>query len=176
MKIIEYVTAAQRTFKDLDSLEKNNIHMILGMNDEISELFEAKDNVNFKEELGDYFWFFINFGRINNLYCPQFFNAKEHEIDNDLKEQYIILLNKETGKLTRFLKKEIAYNKPMELEELQRTYLRVFDMYSNFSKYFNLEHILTLNIQKLYTRYPEKFSEDKALIRDLETERKVLEA
>lgn len=41
---------------------------------------------------------------------------------------------------------------------------------------FTLEEAMVKNIEKLRKRYPDKFSPEKALNRDLEGERKVLEA
>lgn len=37
-----------------------------------------------------------------------------------------------------------------------------------------LDEVMTVNIQKLKARYPEKFTEDKAINRDLNTERDIL--
>ena len=40
---------------------------------------------------------------------------------------------------------------------------------------FDMKNIAEVNIKKLQARYPEKFTSEKALNRDLETERKILE-
>jgi hypothetical protein len=44
----------------------------------------------------------------------------------------------------------------------------------NINKW-DLREILETNINKLEARYPEKFTEDKALNRNLDIERKILE-
>jgi hypothetical protein len=39
-----------------------------------------------------------------------------------------------------------------------------------------MKEVMDINIKKLEARYPEKFTEDKAINRDLEAERKILES
>jgi hypothetical protein len=48
---------------------------------------------------------------------------------------------------------------------------------SNFCKSnnFDLEEILGTNIAKLESRYPEKFTQQDALVRNLDKEREILE-
>lgn len=83
----------------------------------------------------------------------------------------------EAAEFTDMLKKHIFYGKPLDrvnlIEELgdQTWYERIaIDALET-----TLVEVYQRNIEKLRKRYPEKFSEEKALNRDLDGERKVLE-
>lgn len=83
----------------------------------------------------------------------------------------------EAGELLDQLKKHIFYGKELDrtniIEELgdQFWYMAVITHCLNIP----LSEILEKNINKLKARYPEKFSSEKAINRDLEKEREVLE-
>lgn len=116
MDILTYQQQAMRTLKMLDTEDKNDQHMLLGMMGELGELadtfkrtlaYDAKfDVVNVKEELGDLLWYWIN-----------------------LCTLYLI----------------------------------------------DPEEVMELNIKKLLVRFPEAFSEELAIKRNTDAERKVLE-
>jgi len=87
-------------------------------------------------------------------------------------------LNTEASEFTDMLKKSIYYGKPLDevnlLEELGDlmwyTALALTALNSDF------ETIMKMNIEKLSKRYPNlEFSEDKAINRDIDVERKTLE-
>lgn len=86
-------------------------------------------------------------------------------------------LTTESGELLDMLKKHLNYgkdfDKPNAIEELGDLcwYLAIACDELGVS----FEEIMTININKLKARYGEKFSSDKAINRDLETERKILE-
>jgi NTP pyrophosphatase (non-canonical NTP hydrolase) len=75
--IVEYQAAARRTRVDLESPGADTMHMLLGMVSEVGELINVYkaslaygkevDMVNVKEEIGDLFWFIVNFCDINSL-------------------------------------------------------------------------------------------------------------
>lgn len=83
----------------------------------------------------------------------------------------------ESGELFDQFKKHIFYGKPLDLVNLQEElgdlmwYIAILLDYLGIS----LEEIMAQNNAKLRARYPEKFTEDNALNRDLDGERKVLE-
>jgi NTP pyrophosphatase (non-canonical NTP hydrolase) len=116
MEISEYQKKSARTNADCGTLLLNNIHMVLGMqteSSEIADVFKKKiaygkeiDYVNVKEEIGDVMWYIANMCNING---------------------------------------------------------------------WDLRDILDTNINKLQSRYPEKFDSENALNRDLKKERKILE-
>jgi NTP pyrophosphatase (non-canonical NTP hydrolase) len=86
-------------------------------------------------------------------------------------------LSTEAGEVLDVLKKHIYYGKPIDevnlIEEVGDAcwYLAVMlnALSSNFSE------SMTLNILKLRKRYGEAFSSEKAITRDLEAEREILE-
>jgi NTP pyrophosphatase (non-canonical NTP hydrolase) len=83
----------------------------------------------------------------------------------------------EAGEILDAVKKSIFYGKPFDLVNLQEEigdcfwYLAILAKEAGMS----FEDIMQQNINKLRARYPEKFTEEAALNRDLEAERRVLE-
>jgi len=83
----------------------------------------------------------------------------------------------ELGELTDPFKKQLAYNKPIDFTNVQEElgdlmwYIAGFCEINNF----DLEAILQNNIDKLRARYPEKFTEENAINRNLKREREILE-
>lgn len=83
----------------------------------------------------------------------------------------------EAAELLDMLKKHVFYGKPLDLvnakEEVgdQQWYcgLMIDILQTTF------DEVLTVNIEKLQARYPEKFSEEKAINRNLDVERQILE-
>jgi NTP pyrophosphatase (non-canonical NTP hydrolase) len=83
----------------------------------------------------------------------------------------------EIGELADIYKKNLAYKKEVDeinaKEELGDIMWYVAN-YCNING-FNLEEILDINIAKLEARYPDKFTEKKAINRNLDLERQILE-
>ena len=83
----------------------------------------------------------------------------------------------ETAEFTGALKKSLFYDKPLDVvnlkEELGDLMWYVAVAMDELGTNFTAEAARV--ISKLEVRYPEKFTNDKAENRDLETERKVLE-
>jgi NTP pyrophosphatase (non-canonical NTP hydrolase) len=86
-------------------------------------------------------------------------------------------LSTETGELLDAIKKHIYYGKPLDLVNISEEsgdicwYIGlIIDVLQT-----TLDDVMTVNIDKLKARYPEKFTEFHAENRDLETERKILE-
>lgn len=83
----------------------------------------------------------------------------------------------EVGELTDVFKKNLAYQKEIDWVNVGEEVADVMWYLVNFCEVCNidLEKELDKNIQKLRVRFPEKFTTEKAVNRDLETERKILE-
>jgi len=83
----------------------------------------------------------------------------------------------EVAELADVYKKNMAYGKPLDLVNVQEELGDLFFYIVNFSilNNFDLEKILQVNIDKLKARYPEKFTQEKAIKRDLAKERQILE-
>lgn len=90
----------------------------------------------------------------------------------------VIGLCTEVGELQDAVKKHLFYGKDLDLTNLREEggdlfwYLALLAAYLGES---NFTSMLKLNIEKLKTRYPEKFTENKAVNRDVAAEREVLE-
>jgi len=83
----------------------------------------------------------------------------------------------ESAELLDAIKKTVFYGKPLDVVNIQEelgdllyyVFLAIDAVGGNF------EQIVTTNRNKLAARFPEKFTEQAALVRNLATERKILE-
>lgn len=114
--------------------------------------------------------------------------ATDHDVDGYLHMSnrcamdsrlihYVLGVGTESGELQDAVKKWVAYGKEVdrtnvkeEIGDLMWYLSRMCDLFG-----FTFEEIMDINIKKLQTRYPHKFTQDAALNRDLDKERKVLE-
>jgi NTP pyrophosphatase (non-canonical NTP hydrolase) len=83
----------------------------------------------------------------------------------------------ESGEFIDALKKYIFYGKPLDLINLKEEtgdlgwYMSLaIDVLKT-----TLDEVMTVNIDKLKARYPEKFTNENAINRNLDVERKILE-
>jgi NTP pyrophosphatase (non-canonical NTP hydrolase) len=83
----------------------------------------------------------------------------------------------EVGELTDTFKKELAYRKEIDWINIQEEMADILWYIAGLCDIngFDLEEIMDNNIKKLMTRYPERFTTEHALNRNLSAERKVLE-
>lgn len=83
----------------------------------------------------------------------------------------------EAGEFIDMLKKHIFYGKPLDLVNLREEIgdLLWYCAIAVDALGTNMDDVMTINIDKLKARYPDKFSEFLAENRDLETERAILE-
>lgn len=90
----------------------------------------------------------------------------------------ILGITTETGELADIFKKNLAYKKDIDYinveEEIGDLMWYIINLCTVLG--FDLEKILDKNIAKLKTRYPNKFEADKALNRNLTSERSILES
>lgn len=104
------------------------------------------------------------------------------EIESRIDKKMIRMLHAamgiatEAGELVDCLKKTIFYGKPLDLVNLKEELgdLSWYEEILHDCLATTREQIQDLNISKLKKRYPEKFSKEKALNRDLGKERKSL--
>lgn len=83
----------------------------------------------------------------------------------------------EAGELMDAVKRHLIYGKPLDFVNLMEENGDSFWYQSLLARAtgFTFEQSMQTNIDKLFKRYPEKFSEERALNRDLKEERSVLE-
>ena len=113
------------------------------------------DIVNLGEEIADVQWYLSNYATMRGDEVELSFFNEKFEIVNE-QVLYDLLF-------------EIAQN-PLEYS------LNTFNLI-HIAKYYNLDYakLLDNNIAKLKVRFPDKFTEEAALNRNLEEERKTLE-
>jgi NTP pyrophosphatase (non-canonical NTP hydrolase) len=86
-------------------------------------------------------------------------------------------LQTESAEFSDMLKKAIFYGKPIDEVNLKEEIGDILWYAALALRTLNtdFETVMGRNIEKLKSRYPDKFTEDKALNRNLDTERKILE-
>lgn len=178
----EYREKCLRTLTYLDSDKLDLCHMLIGLNSELAELVSCVgteltlkniDRPNLGEELGDQYWYICNYCNLRDLPIPESEDIKLTAANHMCLDLLIIGI----GELNDIVKKYIVYGKTIEKSrELEYIY-KIFSALYMFENVYGLDggSIRNKNIQKLQVRFPEKFSEEKALNRDLKQERKTLE-
>lgn len=83
----------------------------------------------------------------------------------------------EVGELADPFKKNMAYKKKIDYVNVKEEIGDLMWYVANLCDIldFNLEEIMITNIEKLKTRFPEKYSHEKATSRNLDKEREILE-
>lgn len=96
-------------------------------------------------------------------------------LENDT--HMIFGMQTETAEITDVYKKALAYNKQIDYTNVKEELGDLMWYVANMCNLngWDLRDILQTNIDKLKTRYPEKFTNDLAINRDLDSERLVLE-
>ena len=166
MQIDKYPLESKRTCPSLGSDKLDLSHMALGILSEFEEYINCTDDVNKSEECSDIMWYISN-------YCT----FREWDLDdlwkNKKPNNNSFIVN--VSILQDIVKKFIVYNKKIDVEKeyqiLTGLISNVYDMYDGIDYEKSLEN----NINKLKVRFPEKFTEENALNRNLKEERKVLE-
>ena len=156
----------------------DRIHMAAGVVSETHELLTAKDRINVSEELADKCWYlsgllFLN----NNRQVNHLFDFKFEENFDGRLPYWNSLLAKLSG-LNHLIidsaKKELAYNKNNQItDEIIKEYLILIQEFADIFK-IDMNVALANNINKLYVRFPDKFTQENAIFRNIEAERKVL--
>lgn len=173
MNFEQYRKEAARTCVVLDD-ESHRQHMILGIISEVGELADAYkkhlaygkelDKVNVLEEIADIFWYVANWVNTRPEYSSsevKFIKSKDLETGEE-----------ETTPSDFFF----TYLQTLHLGKLNGLVNKTFSLGIHLG--FTIEEVekaLDNNIAKLRVRYPEKFTQEKAMNRDLESERKELE-
>lgn len=101
------------------------------------------------------------------------------QLENPLmNELHMVMgLATESAEIVDVYKKHIAYGKELDDVNLQEEIGDIMWYIANLisMKNWNMSRILSTNIDKLSARYPEKFTEENAITRNLEVERQILE-
>jgi NTP pyrophosphatase (non-canonical NTP hydrolase) len=180
MNWIEYKELSEKTLSTEFHCDEKKIelllHAVVGILTETEELLDnhliQQDKTNILEEIGDITWYLAIIGREYNMDFPT-----DLPLSNEDPMKIVVSIIKQTCKLLDMLKKKLFYNKPINDELFKQITTLVMILTQSYMNYYSIDikGSFDINISKLKSRYGSKFSSDKAINRDLETERKILE-
>ncbi len=169
-----YPSLAMKTANRLKSDLEDSTHMALGIMGELGELFKAIDNEdlkNIREESGDVMWFI----GVESI-------LRGFDFQEMVDEAYTRLGSyDESIKYRGFdygdmVKKSFAYGREYNTDYCKNALIDTIGsiIYLTYwrGETFTLLDLLNININKLRTRFGEKFTSEKALNRDLVEEEK----
>jgi len=171
MTIKEYQLEASRTNADLGTPELNYLHMKMGVMTEIGEIVDILkkhlaykkklDLVHIGEEIADCAWYIVNWDTINGI-----ISSVQTMANTTCLEEVLSSLDFVYGGYSVVTAEDCEFTTEQQLGLLE-----------SIANYFNLDfyELLDKNIAKLRVRFPEKFTEEAALNRNLEQERIELE-
>ena len=189
----EYRLLAARTLPDLGSRSNNLLHMEAGIAGEflgeavdiLKKTFAYKkplDKVHLGEELADTVWYCAGVETINKL--PEMemcFDGESLAIIETIKNQTITYIKESVEIRSSSVETEclgiILANKRAVDSSSRGAILAIVGICMGICEVLEIDfwQALTNNISKLQVRYPEKFTEEAALNRDLAAERVELE-
>jgi len=184
----DYVEKAMRT-KSEKYFEVNHDveHGIIGICTEVSELAECLpkngyelDIVNILEELGDICWYLAvscnsyNWSWVDLNHTKRFpKNVSDASFKSVVIDMFVI-----SGAMLDSLKKAHFYNVPLKEDHIKTGMQNIYSCTKFIAELCgsDIKKIQEANIKKLRTRYPEKFTEEHAVKRNLNEERQGLES
>lgn len=166
LTIQEYQVLAKRTCISLGSLEKDLLHMRLGIFTEIGEILDIFkkelaykkpiDVINLGEEIADVAWYLVNLATFKEQQIKNVTNFQKYFEGDDWLDCLTF---------TDINLQDEEYN----IDDV----LGLLEHISNVHN-INFYECLYKNIEKLKVRYPDNFSEERALNRDVDKEKTVL--
>jgi NTP pyrophosphatase (non-canonical NTP hydrolase) len=175
----EYLEQSEKTMSSefhCDEKEQRILHAVIGILTEIEELLDnhigdSSDEINRSEELADAFWYCAIIAREYNIDFSQISRKSNNPMET------LIRIVKHTCSLLDMLKKKLYYNKTIDESKFKTNFYEVLLNLSDYANQYsiNIEETFDINISKLRARYGEKFSSEKAINRNLNLERSILE-
>ena len=167
-----YTEDAARTLSRLE-WDKHDAHMAAGFITEIGELLDGfkkalayskpLNPVNIQEEWGDIMWYVVNWKSMNAYNVDECI-SKAKQLNSISPADVIHHITSQIMPMYIDVYADIAPTEYLVAELIQ--------LANGLS--FNWKQTLVLNINKLMMRYPEGFSTDRAIHRDLDMENKAL--
>lgn len=169
-----------------DIVSPRIIHAAAGIVTETGELLEAiysdrLDNINVAEEIGDVAWYTALMLdclglKWDDIGIPD--NSMRAIISTVPLTTYAAKASIQAGRIMDAIKRGLFYAKDLNVAVIIESLARMYDELYGILAQFNvpIEAVWAATINKLKVRYPGKFTEDLAVNRDLEAERKALEA
>lgn len=184
----EYLPLAEKTlstqFNCEDLFHQKLLHAVIGSLTEVEEILDnykdgelvtdINDQGSLGEEVADAAWY------VSILFRELDIKVDDIQFSDNIEEKpFNTLLSflKVSLKFLDLLKKKIYYGKEINKETMIEISVKMYSLLLNYSKAngANFEEILDKNIAKLKARYGEKFSSEKAINRDLNLEKTILE-
>lgn len=170
MTLNEYQKLAKRTMKEHPGgFPMDILHMVIGLHSEYNELTDAiksQDSIMMYEEIGDQFWYLSNYCYLRK--------TRLADLDVSSSEYYTKPIYYLTSLLQDLVKREIIYNKELDIQAEIDILQGIFFKLKSMSYPKPVPLVLEANIVKLMIRYPEAYSDTNAASRDLKAERAVL--
>jgi hypothetical protein len=191
VNLLTYTALATRTesvlppYMGMPQKTSRCLHAALGMQTELAELLgsfrntpdgEPLDLVHIKEEIGDVFWYVAIACEARGLNFAEWVGEARYE-PTDFPLWLTIVAMIHSAEYSDAVKRTIFYGKEPTWDKWDRPLLMLMTMMVQlaYACKLNLVDILEANIAKLAKRYPDKFSADQAVNRDLDAERAALE-
>jgi len=184
MNWTEYLELSEKTLSQelhIGAKVQNTLHAIMGICTELEELLdnyisdESMDSANILEEIGDVMWYIA----ILHREYPSMVRLENTtvSVSHETPLNCVLDINKSSLKLLDVMKKKIFYNKNIDRITFDKLVLLVESDVNWLVGHYNLkmEDVCQVNIDKLKARYGDKFTSDKVINRDLDTEREILE-
>lgn len=188
MNWIEYLPLAEKTlssqFNCEDDFHQKILHAIIGCLTEVEEILENYEDhklitdINkqgsIAEESADIFWYLSILFRELNI------ENYDYNLENKSDNPFNTLLSftKVSLRFLDLLKKKIYYNKEIDKEVMKELSIKMHALLTYYCEQYNtdIDMILEKNINKLKARYGDKFTSEKAINRDLNVEKEILES
>lgn len=179
MTLAEYKIKAVNTMATIGTHKDDIYHMGLGVFTEVGEILDifkknhayskVVDNIHLSEEIGDLFWYLSN----SYLLLDSSFPTTIQKMPFSLPA--LSRSASECFGISSYYK-NVSITSPKTLKEFKSSIDAILSLAVSLidSRKLDLGLILDANINKLMARYPEKFSSDRALNRDLDNEYKIL--
>lgn len=170
MTYVEFVKKVEST--SWHQPNERLLHAAMGLCTEVGELFELESEEHMVEEIGDVFWYLA----LAHDALGLDFDTSEIEYDfTDWEPRGETPLDTFTIYSTELLdmvKKQVFYGREIDVKKAELTLftLKMALCFGLESEGFKVADVLQANVNKLTTRYPEKFTEDAANNRDVKAE------
>lgn len=164
MRLHDYQKLALQT---LNSKENQLLHSILGISGEVAEVIKDQhDKANTLQEIGDTLWY-IAIG-CDDLEC----DMEDLDLDWENGEYLTDDLVVQSGILTDRIKRTMFYKTELPKELMLKCFGCLIVTLGHLAQEHGstLEYCMEKNIAKLKTRYPEGFSEERAVNRNVTKE------
>lgn len=173
MNYVDFVKSVEST--SWHQPNERLLHAAMGLVTETGELFELESEEHELEELGDICWYLaLAYDVLDMDWGIDLTIDDEVEMllrgDNPLESLSIY-----SSELLDMVKKQIFYGKPINTLAAQSAVAAmrialIVGTNGNDASPYTFQQVLDANVRKLKKRYPEKFTEEAAINRDVKAE------